>query len=208
MAGSRWRETRQALEAITPVCTARDANGIDIYFFNHLDNPNHRNVTSAAQITLIFENIRPHGSTPTGQKLDAILKLYLAKYQSFPGETKPINIICITDGKPSDDVESPLIQAAKKLDKLDAPAWQVGVQFFQVGNDQEASTHLAALDDELAEIAGDADLRDIADTVPFGKMGGTKLTRDLILKIVLGAVNRRLDRKKLEGCTGVRAGNS
>lgn len=105
-------------------------------------------------------------------------------------------MLVITDGVPSDDVEPSIIQAVKKLDKLDAPAWQVGIQFLQVGNDHRARTHLKQLDDKLAEIAGDDDLRDMVDTVLFTGDNGAQLTGDSILKVVLGAVNRRWDRKR------------
>ncbi|KAK4545201.1 hypothetical protein LTR36_003380 [Oleoguttula mirabilis] len=196
MAGSRWRETADALETITPICTAHDADGIDIYFLNHPDSSFHHNVSSSATVREIFQTVRPGGGTPTGQRLNQIMKPYLRKLEANPETTKPMNIICITDGEPSDDVESPLIAAAKKLDKLDAPAWQIGVQFFQVGRDEEAKRHLKQLDDELADISGDDDLRDIVDTVPFTGAEGTHLSGDGILKVVLGAVNRRLDRKK------------
>jgi len=196
MAGSRWRETADALETITPICTAHDADGIDIYFLNHPDSSFHHNVSSSATVREIFQTVRPGGGTPTGQRLNQILKPYLRRYEANPETTKPLNIICITDGEPSDDVESPLIAAAKKLDKFDAAAWQVGVQFFQVGRDEEAKRHLKQLDDELADISGNDELRDIVDTVPFTGAEGTHLTGDGILKVVLGAVNRRLDRKK------------
>lgn len=106
-----------------------------------------------------------------------------------------MNLIVITDGVPTDDVESALILAAKKLDKLEAPAWQVGVQFFQVGKDESARQHLKQLDDELSDIAG-GEIRDMVDTVPFMSTDGGALTGEGILKVVLGAVNRRLDRKK------------
>lgn len=183
MAGSRWRETALALETITPICTAHDSDGIDIYFLNHGDRDFHHNVTSSGTVREIFETIRPGGGTPTGQRLNQIIKPYLRKCEREGEACKPMNIICITDGEPSDDVESPLIAAAKKLDKYDAPAWQLGVQFFQVGRDEEAKRHLRQLDDELAEIAGDDDLRDIVDTVPFMGQEGTQLTGDGILKV-------------------------
>lgn len=93
-------------------------------------------------------------------------------------------------------MESPLIAAAKKLDKLDAPAWQVGVQFFQIGTDPAAQKFLRMLDDELAEIAGDQELRDMVDTVPFTDESRGSLTGEGILKVVLGAVMRRLDRRE------------
>lgn len=181
MAGRSWRETAKALEAITPVCVARDADGIDIYFLNEKDNSWYHNVTSPATVTEIFSSVRPGGGTPTGQRLNQILKPYLARFSANPDGTKPLNIIVITDGEPSDDVESPIIQAAKKLDKFDAPAWQVGIQFFQVGREPGAREHLKQLDDDLEEIAG-GELRDIVDTVPWLGEGDQELNSEGILK--------------------------
>ncbi|CAO2652580.1 Nn.00g008630.m01.CDS01 [Neocucurbitaria sp. VM-36] len=198
MAGRSWRETAVALEKITPICTQRDADGIDIYFLNHADSSLYKNITSAGTVVEIFQTVRPSGATPTGQRLSKILRPYLQRYERAPETTKPINIIVITDGEPSDDVESSIIQAAKKLDRLDAPAWQVGIQFFQVGKERGAREHLKQLDDGLRELAGDEDLRDIVDTVPFTGEAHTELTAEGLLKVVLGSVNRRLDRNSKE----------
>ncbi|KAH7071673.1 hypothetical protein FB567DRAFT_455272 [Paraphoma chrysanthemicola] len=198
MAGRSWRETGKAIETITPICTQRDADGIDVYFLNHPDSTLYKNITSAGTVVEIFQSVRPSGSTPTGQRLNKILKPYLQRYEKNPETTKPINIIVITDGEPSDDVESPIIQAAKKLDKLDAPAWQVGIQFFQVGREPGAREHLKQLDDGLRELAGVEELRDIVDTVPFTGDGNAELTAQGIMKVVLGSVNRRLDRNSKE----------
>jgi hypothetical protein len=49
MAGRSWKETGKALETITPICTQRDADGIDIYFLNHPDSPLSRQYVPAAQ---------------------------------------------------------------------------------------------------------------------------------------------------------------
>ncbi|KAF1829497.1 von Willebrand factor [Decorospora gaudefroyi] len=194
MAGRSWKETGAALETITPICVQRDANGIDIYFLNHPDSSLYKNITTAGTIIEIFQSVRPSGATPTGQRLNKILKPYLQRYEKNPETTKPINIIVITDGEPSDDVESPIIQAAKKLDKLDAPAWQVGIQFFQVGKESGAREHLKQLDDGLRELAGDDELRDIVDTVPFTGNDDSTLTAAGVLKVVMGAIHRKLDR--------------
>ena len=183
MAGRSWRETAAAIETITPICTQHDADGIDIYFLNHPDSSLYKNITSAGTVVEIFQTVRPGGATPTGQRLNKILKPYLQRYESAPDTTKPINIIIITDGEPSDDVESPIIFAAKKLDKLDAPAWQVGIQFFQVGKERGAREHLKQLDDGLRELSGDDDLRDIVDTVPFTGDGESPLSAAGILKV-------------------------
>jgi uncharacterized protein YegL len=198
MAGRSWKETGKALETITPICTQRDADGIDVYFLNHPDSSLYKNITTAGTVVEIFQTVRPSGATPTGQRLNKILRPYVQRYEKNPETTKPINIIVITDGEPSDDVESPIIQAAKKLDKLDAPAWQVGIQFFQVGKEPGAREHLKQLDDGLKELAGDDELRDIVDTVPFTGDDNATLTGAGVLKVVLGSVNRRLDRNSKE----------
>ena len=143
----------------------------------------------------IFASVHPRGGTPTGTRLNAILKPYLSRVESKGSDAvKPLNIIVITDGQPSDDVESVIINAAKKLDKWDAPPWQVGIQFFQVGEERGAAEALRELDDGLAEMGGG--IRDIVDTVPWTGQSGTGLNGEGILKVVLGAVNKRLDRKK------------
>ncbi|KAF4553476.1 Hypothetical protein D9617_7g032040 [Elsinoe fawcettii] len=223
MRGSRWTTARSAVATIAPICTAHDLDGIDIHFLNAPSQQYHFNVTSASTVNEIFSTVEPFGGTPTGQRLDKILREYLYRYEKSvkraskpssrrsspdsmagrPRDTvKPLNIIVITDGSPTDDIESPLVSAAKKLDKLDAPAWQIGVQFFQVGDDEYAAESLKGLDDGLSELAGKP-VRDMIDTVPFDKktrgFGGStanaELTADGILKVVLGAVNRKLDRR-------------
>jgi len=198
MVGRSWRETREALAAITPICTQYDADGIDIHFLNAKDSEFFCNVKSTATVHEIFESVRPRGGTPTGLRLMAILRPYVNKYLANPERTKPLNIIVITDGEPSDDVESSIIWAAKKLDRADAPAWQIGIQFFQVGNEPGAREHLKQLDDDLADLAGDDDMRDIVDTVPWTTANGGSLNADGILKVVLGAVTRRLDKSRVK----------
>ena len=207
MAGRSWRETSAALSAITPICTAHDANGIDIFFLNHrnaLAGSNlggYTNITSTAAVDDIFKNVRPLGGTPTGTRLNQILKPYLAELANdiekqahgHESTVKPINIIVITDGVPSDDVESVIVTAAKKLDSYGAEPWQVGIQFFQVGREPEAAEDLRDLDDALS---GQHGIRDIVDTVPWTGDEGQTLSAAGLLKVVLGSVNKRLDRRR------------
>ena len=199
MAGRSWRETSAALAAIAPICTTHDKDGIDIYFLNNKDDASYKNITRTDQVQRIFNTVRPGGGTPTGTKLNAILRPYLADLNTRSHEIeniKPLNIIVITDGVPSDDPESVIVNAAKKLDKLDAPSWQIGIQFFQVGNEPGAAEALSELDDEIKDnVPGGC--RDIVDTVPWEGSSSTGLNADGILKVVLGSVNKRLDRKRV-----------
>ncbi|KAI9675780.1 MAG: hypothetical protein M1817_001147 [Caeruleum heppii] len=197
MAGSSWRQTSAALRTILPICTAHDKDGVDVHFLNEPTSPTFMGLKQTADVERIFSRVRPRGGTPTGTRLHQILKPYLTKIERLGADAvKPINVIIVTDGCSSDDVESVIISAAKKLDKVDAPAWQVGIQFFQVGNEPGAANALKELDDDLAEMSG-TDLRDMVDTVPWvGTGGGEGLNGEGILKVVLGAVTRKLDRKK------------
>lgn len=197
MAGRSWRETSAALASITPICTQHDKDGIDIYFLNAKDSDSYKNLTRPADVQRIFDTVRPGGGTPTGTRLNQILKPYLkeceTKKQNIES-VKPLNIIVITDGVPTDDPESVIVSVAKKLDKLEAPPWQVGIQFFQVGEERGAADALQELDDGIKDEAG---CRDMVDTVPWRGATSTGLNADGILKVVLGSVNKRLDRKRV-----------
>ncbi|KAJ1325132.1 Ca-activated chloride channel-like protein [Microdochium nivale] len=220
MHGRRWEETRAVLTAIVPVCTAHDADGVDIYFLNHKTREDidkskgsagtgYRGVKDPKKVQAIFDSVKPSGATPTATRLRAILKPYLTFYEEQLKKTgdetclKPLNIIVITDGAPTDEPDTTIIQFAKVLDRLEAPPYQVGIQFFQVGNDPTAAKALKELDDELAS-GTNADLRDMVDTTTFDDRAAvgspsqgstdTELTADTVLKIVLGAVVRKLDR--------------
>ncbi|RDL39723.1 Uncharacterized protein BP5553_04063 [Venustampulla echinocandica] len=217
MAGRSWREVSQALSTIAPIVTAHDNDGIDVYFMNHkssdvgapsdgIASGGYRGIKRAATVTEIFATVRPQGGTPTGTRVHNILKPYLAKLEKDTEEgkeVKPLNLIVLTDGVPSDDVESVLVSAAKKLDKLDAPPFQVGVQFFQVGNEQGAKEALEELDDELCNLV-EGGVRDIVDTVTWtggasSSEGGVGLTGESIMKVLLGSVVKRLDRRPASG---------
>ncbi|KAL2694402.1 hypothetical protein Neosp_000979 [[Neocosmospora] mangrovei] len=202
MSGRSWRETRDALAAITPICTAHDPDGIDVYFLNHRSHGSgsegqapggYYNLRDAQQVECLFNSVRPSGATPTGNRLQSILKPYIASLSRRPDSmdtTKPVNVIVITDGAASDDPESIIVHNARKLDNLDAPPHQVGIQFFQVGNEYGAADALRQLDDGLVEQG----IRDMVDTATWSTNG---LKADGILKVVLGAVVRRLDRQSI-----------
>ncbi|CAK7222734.1 hypothetical protein SBRCBS47491_004960 [Sporothrix bragantina] len=240
MAGRSWREVHAVLANILPICTQRDADGVDIYFLNHKAAPpppsapvqpgkakgGYYNITDAATVARIFQDVRPGKGTPTGTRLHSILTPYIRSYEMErnamqqrgdygdpdPDVIKPVNIIVITDGVPTDDPEDILVTAAKKLDQLEAPPFQVGVQFFRVGNEPGAAEYLEHLDDDLGREVSEG-LRDMVDAVTWdarfevsqngsvvssnssGPNTALGLTADGVLKVVLGAVVKRLDRR-------------
>ncbi len=210
---SRWEETRLALEQLLPIILDHDKDGIDIYFINHRSPSTEQtnrdpktasggfyNVKSIEKVREIFSRARPSDqSTPTGTRLQSIFRAYLKELRRAEDidEVTPMNVICITDGRPDNgqDVAEKIVEMAWSVDKLDARVQQVGVQFFQVGNDPKATAGLRELDDGLAE---KHDVRDMVDTCKW-EVGTRSLTAMGILKIVLGAVSRKIDADEMMG---------
>ncbi|KAI1811005.1 hypothetical protein GGS20DRAFT_139569 [Poronia punctata] len=224
---SRWEQTRDVIKQVVPVCTKYDEDGVDLYFLNDVDHKNfdeeepswcaegieeegkgshvYHNITSPKVVNRIFENRTPAGLTPTGPRLDGILGAYIGCYERRVRDgqeaPKPLNIIVITDGAHTgQNPANILIRHARKLDALEAPYYQVGVQFFQVGQDPGAAAALTTLDNCLGDVVRDQELRDMVDCITYkelDKRGQPPLSVDTVLKVVLGAVNKRLDNKRL-----------
>ncbi|KAI5840915.1 hypothetical protein BZA05DRAFT_242272 [Tricharina praecox] len=201
-----WDATRKALESVATVALKHDQDGLDVYFMNH---PEHSawNVRSAAHIRRLFALVEPSGITPTGECLDDILRDYLDRYAASKNaytpasspvsphapalKLKPLNILVLTDGEPTDDPESVIVDAARQLERLNAPLHQVGIQFLQIGDEPGAREALEELDDALAAVHG---IRDMVDTTRYSAENG-EISGEVLLKAMLGGVNRRLDRK-------------
>ncbi|KAK6908528.1 hypothetical protein L486_01820 [Kwoniella mangroviensis CBS 10435] len=200
MAGDRWSEARQALMEVAEIAARYDENGVDIYFLN--SKRVGKELRAAHEVEDLFRGLEPKGATPTGMRLESILREYMARLErsrptsptlngggSSDASVKPMNLIIVTDGAPTDDPESVIISIAKRLDRGEYPLSQVGVQFLQIGNDSEAREALQELDDGLSAAHG---VRDIVDTVLYD---GEDMSAGLIIKTLLGGINRRLDRR-------------
>jgi hypothetical protein len=207
----RWKEAEEAIATIAPICTQYDPDGIDLYFLHHTNpaSPSRgwHNITSPSTVHEIFSGIQPYGGTPLAETLHWVLEPYLRRvehmvkcmdqYGNLPDPTlavRPMNIILVTDGDIRDNTDEVIARTAVRLDECHALSWQVGIQFFQIGNDPAATRGLQQLDDELAHIAKKSHMRDIVDTVPWKGASGQKLTGRGILKCVMGAVSKRYDR--------------
>ncbi|KAG8779682.1 hypothetical protein FRC12_023950 [Ceratobasidium sp. 428] len=197
MAGSLWREAGKALEGVARVAAQYDDDGIDLHFLNCRESM--LGVTSEQQVRELFTRLQPRGQTPTGARLDSLLRPYISSIEQAFQDTgstdpsvtgiKPINFIVITDGAPTDEPEDVIVAAARRLDQGNFPLSQLGVQFVQIGNDPEAKAALEELDDDLS---GKYGIRDIVDTTPYTQGG---LSGETLIKILLGGINKRVDKR-------------
>ncbi|KIR29410.1 hypothetical protein I307_01314 [Cryptococcus deuterogattii 99/473] len=186
----RWDQACQAIMEVADLASRYDDDGIDVYFLNNKRVG--KELRSSDDVEELFTGLGPRGITPTGRRLEAILRDYMSRLEASQHtgeEVKPMNLIVVTDGAPTDDPESVIITIARRLDRGQYPLSQVGIQFLQIGNDPEAREALQDLDDGLSSEHG---VRDMVDTVPFS---GEKMNAGLIIKTLLGGINRRLDRR-------------
>lgn len=195
MRGSRWAEAGAALSGLASRAGEYDTDGIDIHFLNSSEIG--RDMKNPRDVRDLFNRVQPRGPTPIATKLEELLQDYMYQIETANKgdprrlrQIKPINYIILTDGAPTDDPESVIVQTAKRLDAGNFPISQIGIQFVQIGNSKSATTYLNDLDNELAD---KYKIRDIVDTTPFSDIGG-ELNPDILIKILLGGINRRVDK--------------
>ncbi|KAF8897879.1 hypothetical protein BD779DRAFT_1492797 [Infundibulicybe gibba] len=197
MAGRLWREATDALAQMAEYAGQYDVDGIDVYFLN--DQRAGHGLRTKESVENLFRDVVPRGVTPIGARLERLLRVYLHDLEAAhaTGELarvdaiKAVNYIIITDGAPTDDPESVIVQAARRLDEKHFPTTQVGIQFVQIGSSRSATRFLQELDDALSERHK---IRDIVDTTPY--LG--RLTGDTLVKVLLGGINRRVDRQPVD----------
>ncbi|KAG8683307.1 hypothetical protein FRC09_016163, partial [Ceratobasidium sp. 395] len=198
MEGESWAEARDALAGLADAAAKYDQDGIDVHFLN--DPRVGTNMKNGVEVKRLFDYVRPAGITPTGQKLEELLLLYMVRLEesatsspfssadALPVLIKPVNFIIITDGAPTDDPESVIVATARRLDEGHFPLMQVGIQFVQIGTAEDTAEALRELDDGLAQVHG---IRDMVDTTLYT---GSQFNTELLVKILLGGINRRVDR--------------
>ncbi|KAI0795047.1 hypothetical protein C8Q75DRAFT_524206 [Abortiporus biennis] len=180
---------RDALAILVDAAAQYDSDGVDIHFLN---NDTHRIVKTSAQVHLLFDQVQPRGLTPLGKRLKELTDLYLdrLRYEAKGSKVKPVNYLVITDGFPSDNPAVVIADLARTLDDMRRPIKQLGIQFVQIGNDHRAAEYLRGLDGDIHAL----DVRrDIVDATPFN--GGEKLSGEKIIKILMGGLDRDIDRR-------------
>ena len=114
------------------------------------------------------------------------------------GQIKPVDIIVLTDGVPTDDPASVIQAAARRLDEGLHHPNAVGIQFLQIGNEEGADQELMALCQGPVRVslqfhqpvvAYESDFRfryqGMVDTVPYV----TTFTPDRLKRVLLGALH-------------------
>lgn len=172
MGGEKWELVQKILNYSTVKASWYDDDGIDVHFMNNR-RASQDNIRDPDIAVKIHHDIQLRGSTPIKDRLFRHLKDYLQKFEAakFSVDFKYYNLIVLTDGEPDpesedeDDISDQedakknkaafriirkrMVKIAKKLDKQDAELGQIGIQFCQIGNDEDATVFFEYLDNQL-----------------------------------------------------------
>ncbi|KAH9973983.1 hypothetical protein BGW80DRAFT_1304607 [Lactifluus volemus] len=179
MEGELWLQARDALAGVAHLSHTKGGEGLDIYCLN---NPEYRlDLRSEADVRYFFDGIVPDGQTPIGAKLRQIFETYVPRVEDNPRH-KPISVLVITDGVPTDDPGPVIMEYARRLDVRNVSLRQFGIQFIQIGDDGDAADALRELDANLGSERG---IRKLSNTTVFSP-NQPHFHTDVILKVVLG----------------------
>lgn len=140
---SRWQYAEEYAVSIATKCAEFDSDGIDVVLFAG-QAKEFKGVTPE-KVSQIFRENSPSGGTDTAAALKHVFDGY--NIRKSAGNAKPIIIVCVTDGAPSDQeaVDRVIIEHTKGMGDDN----ETGIQFVQIGKDQAARTFLQYLDDGL-----------------------------------------------------------
>ncbi|KAJ7353396.1 hypothetical protein DFH08DRAFT_804956 [Mycena albidolilacea] len=218
---SRWSEARQALRTLVDVVAKLDDDGIDIHFLNAKIVL--LNMKSAEEVRKGFKSVTPNGWTPTGTKLDELLRPYLIKLEAaeikpngkpVDRETgldiKPVNFVVITDGKAGtilfdrlaksltsvvgDDPKAVIIAAAERLQRLRDQNLNLTQLGIQFVQVGNDPWATKALKDLDDGLHRDDKGKKIPDIVDTTPYASLNpVTADGLIKVLLGGILRKID---------------
>lgn len=171
---SRWNYAQEQAEAIARQCEEFDSDGIDVIIF--AGTPKQYQGVKADKVKQIFTENSPGGSTDTAAALKMAFDSYHAKQKSGAG--KPVIIVCITDGAPTDQgaVDRVITAHANSMTE----DGQTGITFIQIGKDPEARRFLKHLDDDLQGLGAKYDIVDTKNEEEMEKISITEILMQAI----------------------------
>ena len=143
-----------------------DQNGMDLCFYDDVTHWK-KNVESASRVVDLFTHHHPSDGTDTAKALEeAFHKHFHRKKEKAQNQQVQRTIVLVfTDGEPNNQehVVKQIVKACEKLDpalqfdylnrkgKTIKKTLELGVRFFQIGNDEKAAHFLHHLDRSLRE---------------------------------------------------------
>mmetsp|Transcript_1977 Transcript_1977/g.5870 ORF Transcript_1977/g.5870 Transcript_1977/m.5870 type:complete len:452 (-) Transcript_1977:2876-4231(-) len=195
--GERIDDLKLILERVSEVAVLFDDDGISIRAIN--SDLKGDGVTSATAAASYVGGLKFSGMTPLGTKMEQrILEPFLFQPIKRGALEKPVLIVTITDGEPTNEPEQKIFAVVKNAKRTCASsrygAKAVAFSFAQVGKDTGAQEFLGKLDTDPA-------VGDMVDCTSYYELEaeeymkkGVTLTPELwLVKMLVGAVDPSYD---------------
>mmetsp|Transcript_11888 Transcript_11888/g.35570 ORF Transcript_11888/g.35570 Transcript_11888/m.35570 type:complete len:444 (+) Transcript_11888:82-1413(+) len=194
--GSRIDDLKAVLDRVSSVVTLLDADGISLRAMNYTGQAD--GVRTSQQAAHFVSQLEFKGLTPMGEMLERrIIEPILESRLNTRQLTKPLLVITITDGEPSEapgKVQREVAEAKRHCQQSPYGAGAIAFAFAQVGTDMGAQRFLATLDN-------DPDVGRMVDCTSHFELEqaeclkkGVQLTPDMwMLKLLVGGIDRSYD---------------
>jgi uncharacterized protein with von Willebrand factor type A (vWA) domain len=101
MKGERWEQAKTAIMGVVAQAVRYDEDGIDVYFLN--SKRVGKGLHNTADVEELFAGLDPKGATPTGLRIESILREYMARLERSvtddnAADIRSMNLIVVTDG--------------------------------------------------------------------------------------------------------------
>lgn len=101
MVGERWEQAQKAIMGVVKQALRYNRNGIDCYFLN--SKRVGKGLRAREDVEDLFAGLQPRGATPTGLRMEAILREYMSRLEravaaQTPDDVPAMNLIVVTDG--------------------------------------------------------------------------------------------------------------
>lgn len=157
----RIDDLKLVLTRAVSVATIFDDDGISVRFMNPQQPPKQPfvqgeldGIRTESQVEQIIAKATFSGKTPLGERLrtNVLEPLVLRKAHERQLQ-KPVLVITITDGQPTDELpqntlQNVIVSAAEQLKRTTYGQGALSLQIAQAGNDQDAMNFLARLDND------------------------------------------------------------
>lgn len=194
--GERIEDLKVILGRVAEVATLFDDDGILVRFMNSSVEGN--GIRSAADASALLSQVRFGGTTPLAASMRTRVLERVVYAAAAGGQlAKPVLVITITDGEPTDTPRDAILQVIREARARLSPRFgpkAAAFQFAQVGRDSRAQAFLGRLDK-------DASVGDIIDCTSyfeqeaeeFARKGLTLSVEAWLLKLMLGAIDPSYD---------------
>lgn len=196
-------ELKGILQAAAFATSLFDEDGFSVRFLN--SDVQGDNIKSEQEAMSLVDRVVFNGETPlAGSLKNKILGPMVGRMVEQRGLNKPLHVIIITDGVPTDSVRGEFQRYIREaLDPFVIKGKRskvVSIQIAQIGNDKRAQAYLQKLDTDpdigsLIDCTSNFEL----ESIQYAKKGLTITKYNWYCKLMMGAIDKSYDEKDEEG---------